>query len=174
MRTILAIAIFFCASANVRAAEEAAASQVYNAAFEFGPQMGNILPNQIDGVTEIHPQWGVWTGFGLGGDTTMEFLINAGNGNNVEWSQGSASLRMDFPVETLVGFAYIGADATHFKGSGKAKKLFGGGHVGGGFLTVISRDLWFRVDMKFNVNPGTSLYISSGFIFRFGSEEKKN
>jgi len=151
--------------------EQGGAPQVFNAAFEIGPQIGRILANQVEGVTEIHPQWGLWTGFGLGQTTTFEMQMDAGLGNGVEWTQLSSSLRMDMLVETLVGFVYIGIDATQYKGEGLPKKIFGGGHVGGGImsnLTSISKDLWFRMDMKFNINPGTSLYIAGGFVFRFG------
>ena len=41
-----------------------------------------------------------------------------------------------------------------------------GGHVGGGFTAHLGDLLWFRADMKFNLNPGTALYIGFGFEWR--------
>ena len=145
--------------------------ELLNAAFEAGPFIGNLLPNQIDGVTEIHPQWGWWTGFGLGGAGTAEINITSGNGNGVEWSSLSTSLRMDVPIENLIGIVYIGANVSYYKGVDMPKKLFGGGHVGGGVMTPLSKLLYFRADMKFHVNPGTSLLIMGGFLFRFPGGE---
>ena len=145
-----------------------------NAGFEMGAHIGNILPNQVDGVSEIHPQWGLRTGFGLGGDTTCEIGGTAGKGNGADWTQASASLRVDMPIEHLVGVVFLGLDVTRFEGVGRPKKIFGGGHVGGGVMTLLSRNLWFRADMKFNINPGTSLYIGGGFLLRFGGGEQGN
>ena len=143
----------------------------YNAGYEFGAHIGNILPNQVPGATEIQPQWGLRLGFGMGGAATTEITANAGNGEGVKWKQLSVSARMDMPIEELVGIVFIGGDITNYETQGTEAKSFGGGHVGGGVMSLISRDLWFRVDMKFNITPGTSLYIGGGFVFRLGSSE---
>jgi hypothetical protein len=148
-------------------------TQAFNSPFELGGQIGNILPNQVPSVTEIHPQWGLRTGFGFGGSGTSEFGLTAGKGNGVDWKQLSASLRLDMPIEELVGIVYIGLDMTMYETTSKAQTILGGGHVGGGVMSLISKDLWFRADMKFNVNPGTSLFIGGGFLFRFGSSGEK-
>ncbi|MCB0389876.1 MAG: hypothetical protein KDD58_01225 [Bdellovibrionales bacterium] len=140
----------------------------YNASYEFGAQIGNVLPNQVPGASEIQPQWGLRMGFGIGGAGTIEFTANAGNGEGVKWKQLSVSARMDMAIEELVGIVYIGGDVTNYETLTQEAKSFGGGHVGGGVLSIISRDLWFRLDMKFNINPGTSLFIGGGFTFRFG------
>jgi len=145
-------------------------AEPFNAAYEFGAHIGNLLPNQVPGATEIQPQWGLQMGFGMGGAGTTEFTANAGNGEGVEWKQLSLSVRMDMPIEELVGIVYVGVDMSIYETQTQEQKIFGGGHVGGGVMTNISRDLWFRVDMKFNINPGTSLYIGGGLTFRFGSE----
>ncbi|MCB9025079.1 MAG: hypothetical protein H6625_02070 [Bdellovibrionaceae bacterium] len=140
----------------------------FNANYELGAQIGSLLPNQVPGASEIQPQWGLRAGFGMGGAGTTEFTANAGNGEGVSWKQLSLSFRMDMPIEELVGIVYIGGDMIIYETLTQEQKIFGGGHVGGGVMSVVSRDLWFRVDMKFNVNPGTSLFIGGGFTFRFG------
>lgn len=143
----------------------------FNANYELGAQIGSLLPNQVPGASEIQPQWGLRMGFGMGGAGTTEFTANAGNGEGVSWKQLSFSFRMDMPIEEFVGIVYVGGDMIIYETLTQEQKIFGGGHVGGGVMSVISRDLWFRVDMKFNVNPGTSLFIGGGFTFRFGGEK---
>jgi hypothetical protein len=70
------------------------------------------------------------------------------------------------PVEQLVGFVYLGADAVRYGPQGGDLSLLGSGHVGGGVQALLADAVWFRGDMKFNVNPGTALYIGFGFVFR--------
>jgi len=135
---------------------------------EFGFHLGNVLPNQIDGITEIAPQWGVRGGFRLTSSAFAEFGGIAGKGEGVDWTNIHISLRIGVPIETLMGIVFIGGDLHHLGGEGREKKTFGGGHVGGGIMSHIADAVWFRTDMKFNVNPGTSLYIGAGFIFRLG------
>ncbi|MCB0385933.1 MAG: hypothetical protein KDD43_11115 [Bdellovibrionales bacterium] len=137
-----------------------------NISSEFGFHLGNLLPAQIDGVTEIMPLWGLRGGYRLA-QGFVEFGGIGGNARGAEWTNLHLSLRADMPIEGLVGILFFGADATQFKGAGKEKKIFGGGHVGGGVYVNISPTVWFRGEMKFNVNPGTSLYIGFGFVFRF-------
>lgn len=140
-----------------------------NVGFEMGFHANRLLPNQVDGVSEIMAQWGLQTAFGMGPGSFVEFTTAAGKGDGASWQTVSGSLRMDMTVETLTGLVFIGADGHMYQGLGREKKIVGGGHVGGGMQAEISEALWFRVDMKFNVNPGTSLTIRGGFVFRFGA-----
>lgn len=133
---------------------------------EVGFHLGNLLPAQIDGVTEIMPLWGVRGAYRLR-DAFVEAGAIAGNAEGAEWANVHLSLRGDFPIEGLVGTVFAGFDGTQFKGVNKTAKIFGGGHLGGGVMANISPTVWFRADMKLNVNPGTSLYIGFGFVFRF-------
>ena len=133
---------------------------------EFGLHLGNLLPAQINGVTEIMPLWGFRGGYRVG-DAFLESGFIGGNARGAEWINVHLSLRGDFPIEGLVGTVYAGGDGTQFKGVNTEKKIFGGGHLGGGVMAQVSTNIWFRADMKLNINPGTSLYIGFGFDFRF-------
>tara|TARA_B100000749_G_C18450166_1_gene476219 strand:+ start:56654 stop:57175 length:522 start_codon:yes stop_codon:yes gene_type:complete len=130
--------------------------------YEFGFHMGRLLPNQIDGATEIIPLWGLRGGIGWGGVTT-EFGYIGGNGEGVKWNDVHISARANIPVETLVGHVYIGIDLIDYQGANGEEITRGSGHVGGGILNRIAPGVWFRGDMKFNVNPGTSMYLGFGF-----------
>lgn len=139
-----------------------------DALYEAGFHLGNLLPNQIDGVTEIISIGGARAGFRIAPESYVEAGMIMGNGEGVEWKNLHLDIRMDIPVENLVGIAYLGADSTYYQGVGRGTKLIFGGHAGGGIQAHVSGSVWFRGDMKFGFSPGTSLYIGAGFVFRLG------
>lgn len=137
-----------------------------NIGLEAGFQVGNLLPNQIGGVTEIIGMGGVRAGYRLGTSTFGEGGFTTGNGSGVEWKNFEMSIRMEAPIEHLVAIAYIGPDLTYYHGVGDSNRVIFGGHVGGGLQAQLGGATWFRADMKFAASPGTSLYISAGLMFR--------
>lgn len=138
--------------------------------YEAGGHLGILLPNQVPGVTEITPQGGIRGAIRTGELVYVEFGANSGKGEGAEWNNLFVSLRGGVPLEGLLGIVFIGLDLQAYQAGGESKKTFGGGHVGGGVMAHVAGNVWFRTDMKFNVNPGTSMYIGAGFLFRWGSE----
>jgi len=139
-----------------------------NVGFEAGFHVGKLLPNQIDGVTEILSLGGINAGFRLSPDSFAQFAFTTGNGSGAEWKNFSAGARLEMPIEMLVGIAYLGVDSTYYKAAGSSdSKLIFGAHTGGGVMSLLGGSTWFRADMKFGVSPGTYLFIGFGFIFRF-------
>lgn len=163
----LLLAFTFC---NVMAFAQtdggATGSAGSDSTFEVGFHLGNLLPNQIGGVQEIMGLGGVRLGMRFAPSTYFEAGVISGNGEGVEWKDAHVDVRMDIPIENLVGIAYVGADTVYYNGNGHSNKLVFGGHAGGGFQAHVGGSLWFRGDMKFGFNPGTSLYIGAGFVFR--------
>lgn len=154
---------------HAHAQEEGKSSVSNDALYEFGFHLGNLLPNQINGVSEIMGLGGARAGFRLSPGTYAEGGIIMGNGEGVQWKNIHTDVRMDVPIENIVGLATVGADAIYYKGNGmSATKLLFGGHVGGGVRAHISGNTWFRTDMKFSFGPGTSLYFGFGFEWRVG------
>lgn len=151
-------------------AQDSGGAGVYEMGFDFG----RMLPNQISDASEIFPQWGLRAGYGSLGEAFYEAQFHSGSGEGISWNQLSVSLRMDSPLETFWGSAYLGFDVINYTGTTGSKHTTGGGHFGGALLSLVSKDLWFRADMKFNINPGTSLYIGAGFVFRFGAASGTN
>ncbi|MBX3021717.1 MAG: hypothetical protein KF799_08590 [Bdellovibrionales bacterium] len=147
----------------------AAASPGADAPFEFGMHIGNLLPNQIAGVTEIMGLGGARMGFRLSPGSYLEGGFITGNGSGQQWKNAHVDVRMDVPVENLLGMAYIGADSVYYKGTSGGSRLIFGGHVGGGVMAHLSGSAWFRGDMKFGFSPGTSLYFGFGIVWRLGS-----
>ena len=137
-----------------------------NATYEMGFNIGTLLPNQIDGVTEIMGLGGVSGGFRFAPLTYLEGGLIAGNGNGVNWKDAHADIRIDIPIEHLVGIAYVGADTIYYTGNDNSDHLIFGGHLGGGIQAALSGQLWFRSDMKFSFSPGTSLYVGFGLVLR--------
>lgn len=139
-----------------------------NARYELGAHVGNLLPNHIDGVTEILGLGGFRGAMRIAPLTYAEAGMILGNGNGVEWKNVHVDVRMDIPVENLVGVAYVGFDTLYYKGNDGETRTGFGGHAGGGIQALLSGALWVRGDMKFGFSPGTSLYVGFGLVFRFG------
>ena len=140
-----------------------------DAPIEFGVHMGNLLPNQITGVEEIMGLGGLRMGLRLAPRSYFEAGLISGNGEGVEWKNAHADIRLDIPIDSLVGIAYVGADTNYYKGNGHSTKMIFGGHAGGGIQAHVAGSAWVRGDMKFSISPGTSLYIGIGLVFRLGS-----
>lgn len=136
--------------------------------YEAGFHLGNLLPNQIDGVTEIIGLGGVRAGYRLGKTSFVETGLIMGNGSGAKWKNYHIDIRLDLPIEGMLALAYVGADSVLYEGRGQSSQLIFGGHAGGGIMAHISGIAWFRADMKFGISPGTSLYIGAGLEFRFG------
>lgn len=174
MKLMRVLAIFimmgtFNAFAQPSPGGPASKPQGYDAPVEFGFHLGNLLPNQISGVTEIMGLGGARAGFRINPEQYLEGGFITGNGEGVQWKNAHVDVRMDVPVENLVGVAYVGADAVYYQGMGHGDKLIFGGHAGGGLMGHLSGSAWWRGDMKFGFSPGTSLYIGVGLVFRLGA-----
>jgi hypothetical protein len=150
------------------ASGSAASAPGADALYEFGFHLGNLLPNQIGGVTEIMGLGGVRAGVRLSPLSYFEGGFITGNGEGQSWKNVHADFRMDMPVENLLALAYVGADAVYYEGVDSNTQLIFGGHVGGGLQMHLSGTAWCRADMKFGFSPGTSLYIGIGIEWRLG------
>jgi hypothetical protein len=138
----------------------------------FGAHMGTLLPNQIEGVTEMLPMWGARVGF-----PRKRSIVELGgmhaNSLGVTYTNASVSIKGMFPMEGIYGLVYGGLDGHYYKGPTDTEfKMTGGGHLGGGLGAEVAEYLHFRGEMKFNVNPGTSLYIGFGFEMLFPQEKE--
>jgi hypothetical protein len=130
--------------------------------------IGVLLPNQIEGVTEIMPMWGLRYTFPYRGKSLVEIGLANSQAEGVTINEGSIAFRGDFPIQDLKMIAYLGANVLYYAPENEDFTTDFGGFIGGGFLANISDALLFRTEMKFNVNPGTSLYIGFGFEVLFG------
>lgn len=129
--------------------------------------VGSHLPNQIDGVTEILPVFGGRYGMALGGGIAELGLSNS-HAEGVDFTTLSTSMRADLPaIDQFMGSIYGGLDFNFYRPAGAEDRTTETGfHVGAAILMHASSTLWFRGDLKFAANPGTSLFLLFGIVFR--------
>lgn len=130
--------------------------------------VGSLLPNQIDGVTEILPAFGGRYGFSTDRLGVAEFGLSNTHAEGVDFTIFSASLRADLPaIDQFIGSVYGGLDFSWYRPEGSEdRKTETGLHVGAAMAVMVSNTLWFRSDLKFNASPGTSMAIQFGLVFR--------
>jgi hypothetical protein len=130
--------------------------------------MGYLLPNQIDGVTEILPVYGARYAFGLGSVGSLELGFGNSHAEGVDFTTFTASLRGDVPVAPdIAGIFYGGVDEVWYRPvTDETRKLETGVHFGTGVMFKVTNTLWLRTDLKFMGGPGTSLYLGFGLAFR--------
>lgn len=158
----LVFAIVFCATGERASAQEGSAG-----ASDFSLYVGSLLPNQIDGVTEILPVWGARYGLGtqLG---TVEFGGSNTHAQGVDFTTLTVSLRGDIPVaDQTLGLIYGGLDLNYYQPVNEtSRQTVTGVHIGTGLMVKVVDTLWLRADLKFMGGPGTSLYLAAGLVFR--------
>lgn len=128
---------------------------------------GKVLPNGLQGDDEIFSLWGFRYSHSLSSDNLgyAEFDVTNNAGGSMDWLGGSAGLRMDIPVETLVGLALIGVNYTTYTAEGASRDSAFGVYAGGGIMSHIGGNAHFRFNMKINSKPGTFLLFDLGFVF---------
>ena len=157
---LFAIALAFVAPIEARA--EGAESGT-----DFSMFVGYMLPNQIDGVTEVFPLFGGRYAFAIPGGA-VEITGENAHALGIDWTSFGLSLRGEIPVMTgISGLIYAGPDFHYYTPiNDTQRKPDYGVHVGVAALMLVSETLWLRSDLKFNGNPGTSMSLLFGFMFR--------
>jgi hypothetical protein len=134
---------------------------------DFSMFIGNMLPNQIDGVREILPVFGgrYALGSNIGALEGSFFNTHAGG---VDFTTFSIGYRADIPLgQGLAGAIYGGFDWNWYIPEGdRERRSETGLHVGAAGLMHVADTLWLRTDLKFMGNPGTALYLLFGLMFK--------
>ncbi|MFK8138080.1 MAG: hypothetical protein AB8E15_06960 [Bdellovibrionales bacterium] len=128
---------------------------------------GPFLPNQIENVTEIQPTWGLRFTFPTGNNSASEYSFTNSNAEGVTYWMLSYSGKTEFDVNDLIAQIYLGIDAHTYKVDEGSYRSIAGGHFGLAMISHLGGFTHFRADMKFNVNPGTSLYLGFGLEMRY-------
>jgi hypothetical protein len=122
------------------------------------PHMGPMLPYQIDGLSEIMPIAGLNVGMSRG-PGIMEIGTYFSNAYGAAYYEFAFSYRYILPMEGIEAGIYAGPNLVRHRGEFFDFRNVFGAHVGAGAGIPIGSGILFRGDMKFNVNPGTSLYV---------------
>lgn len=138
---------------------------------EFSFHGGYLLPNQIDGVTEILPVVGARYGFAMSEAGVIEIGAANSHAEGVDFTTFTLSMRGEVPlIEGITGIVYGGADFNWYRPESQSERLTAvGAHLGAGGMMLVSETLWLRTEMKFMGGPGTSLYLGFGLVLRRGS-----
>jgi hypothetical protein len=128
---------------------------------------GPLLPNNIDGVTEIQSSWGArlakvaeWVDF-------YEAGLLVSNAKGVELFNYFISAKIEVDTKAFLTQVYAGLDFLIYESNkGFDDKVFGM-HAGTAFLAHISETIFFRTDMKLTFKPGNTLFIGFGLETRF-------
>lgn len=162
LKTILILILF-----SVSAFSQEAEDSPYNYGFAWSIHTGPFLPNQINNVTEIQPSWGLRFTFPKNfGKASTDWGVTNSHAKGVDYFNYYISAKTEVPFQDLITVVYLGLDGHSYRtGLNNYTNDFGG-HFGMGLITHLGGNTYWRMDMKFNVNPGTSLYLGFGFEFR--------
>lgn len=134
---------------------------------EFGGYMATVLPNQIKGVTEILPAWGVRYSYPL----TVGYIeggLRDSHAKGVDFDVLSIDYRYDTnQIEGFTNIFYLGYNENYYRPVNTTKRnLIGGGFFGSGLMMKVASTFWLRTDLSLAVSPGTSLMLGLGFVIR--------
>ncbi len=135
---------------------------------EISLYLGSMLPNQIDGVTEILPIFGGRYGISTASAGVLEFGLSNIHAEGVDFTTLSVSLRADLPaIDQFVGIFYGGLDLNYYRpATASSRTTETGLHIGTGLMMHTTDTLWFRTDLKFMASPGTSLSLLFGIVLK--------
>lgn len=135
----------------------------------WGSTTGPMLPNQVNGLTEIQPSVAVRFSLDKEKGGAYEFALHSSNAEGATWYNASFGIRGEVPFDVFLAIFTLGIDHHMWTDANQVNRQTTGGHTGLGLMTNIAGDLFFRTDMTFFVTPGTMLYIGFGFEFRYPS-----
>ncbi len=150
-----------CLTASFARAQDA------NGRDDFSFFVGHMLPNQIEGVTEILPVFGGRYAF-AGSFGALEVGGQNSHAQGVDFTTLTVDVRGEIPVaQGISGLIYAGPVLNYYSQKNTSNRLTEYGlEVGVGAMMLVSDTLWLRGDLKFMGGPGTSLYLLFGLAFR--------
>jgi hypothetical protein len=91
------------------------------------------------------------------------------NSSGAHYQDFAASFRANFPFEDLTLFVLGGLDAIRMKAEGNGFTYYGGVHGAAGMMAHIFDQTFLRMEMRFNLHPGTILLFGFGIEAHFGT-----
>lgn len=174
---VLLVGISLKAPAQTSEAEERLSPGGGARGVQLGVNTGPFLVSGVSGVREILPFVGVRLGLPFR-KMYFEATAMSGRAAGTEYHQGDLGFRFDFDLDFIQYFALLGADFHYWKRVPTEWQEFPyrsgqGWHTGLGLFYRISDALSFRNDFKINFGPGTSMYVSFGFVYHFDSASEQ-
>ena len=160
-----------CVSARSLAQSSPGGSEGGPSESELSFHFGSLLPNQIGGVSEIMPLAGARYAFPLNYGA-IEAGFSSANAHGVSYKLVSASFRGELsPMPDMIALFYAGPDFHYYTPANAPEaRSEWGFHVGSAVEMHLGGPFWLRSDMRFNLNPGTALYLGFGLALRGQAE----
>lgn len=135
---------------------------------EISGHLGSMLPNQIEGVTEILPIFGFRYAHSVASGLSIEGGLENAHAKGVDFTAATFDLRGDIPLgDQMFALLYGGLTFNYYsKINTQDRQSEWGGNVGGALLAGITETLAVRADLRMSASPGTSLYLGFGLAFR--------
>jgi len=128
---------------------------------------GPILPKNFPVSDEILKSFAVNYDYPIVTAGFLEGGMLFSNSHGIHYQNINVSYRADMPFQDLTVFALGGIDLMRMKREGDSFNYYGGIHLGGGMLAHIVAQTYLRMEMRFNLHPGTLMLFNFGLEFRF-------
>lgn len=169
MNKVLFIALVLLAAPNSYAQDSGGSG--HNP--QLGVFIGRALPHGISATDNIFTLWGARYSQPMGkpekagGGSFVDLSFIGGNGSEVHWGGVGLDASMQAPFETLIASVGLGIDFTQYSSDTASTKYVFGEHFLGSVMSRIGDSAMLRFDMKFNANPGTTVFFGIGVVFEF-------
>lgn len=138
---------------------------------DFGFFVGEMLPNQIDGVRDILPVFGGRYAFGLSSTGSIEMGLQNSHAHGVDFTTVDLDYRAQFPVSPGINaMIYIGPAFNYYSQVDTTNRVGTTGiEFGVAGSMSVGDVLALRADLKFMGGPGTTMYLLFGVSFKTSS-----
>jgi hypothetical protein len=158
--------VFFIISCGGNAFAQSAGTQPdgHGISLNFGPLLLKNVPvsNEILSSGSFRYDYPLERGNFIEGGLLMS------NSAGAHYQDLAASFRANFPFEDLTLFALGGLDFVRMKPEGGRFTYYGGIHAATGMMAHIFDQTFLRMEMRFNLHPGTILLFGFGVEIHFG------
>lgn len=130
-------------------------------------EAGKLLPDQIDGLTDNVSMFGLSLGLSKKDSSYFVQYALGSNDEDGKFQDIALGYRKDVGVNGLYGSVGGGIDLFKITREGlEDSNYYGGIHFSAGVMTLISKGLYVRMNMKFNFNPGVGMFLGFGILYR--------
>ncbi len=135
---------------------------------EYAVVGGWVLPDQVPGMEDILPTWGVRAGWGVGPRTLLSISYLNSLAEGISSHQANVEARYSTFADGVIGYLSVGASMLHYKSylmEPAQQEL--GVLMGTGFMFQVSEMVWLQSQMHFRLEPGVQLNLLLGLAVRF-------
>jgi hypothetical protein len=122
---------------------------------------GELLPNNVPGITEVMSLCGGRYAFKISTDSMFEGEFFTGSGKGQSLDLGAFNYRVDMSLDDLIASFYIGPAIQYSSGFNF------GLDAGTAVWFTLSNTVALRGDLQLNLSPGVELFLNLSLVYRF-------